>query len=172
MKVCKVLRNVSWIQNGHTPQLDHLHEYVELGSDVWRKKYQWGTSKKMSTIKLFWVSCDNYSHMLEGVLKAPTMLDGAEPTMDKAWLVMKNLDKHLLSLWNPTFNLAYNLATLAKEDFYRGWHMMTTNFHYVDTILNPYLLDDFSIHNMFPFNLESWMPWRGWAHSLMAIKVG
>ena len=59
---------------------------------------------------------------------------------------MKNLEKHVLSLRNPPFNLAHNLATLAEEDFYSRWRMMTTDLHHAGAILNPYLLEDISVH--------------------------
>ena len=32
----------------------------------------------------FWASCDSHHHMLEEVLKAMRVFDGAEPTMGKA----------------------------------------------------------------------------------------
>lgn len=66
----------------------------------------------------FGASCNIYCHILEEVLKALRVFNGVEPTMGKAWLTMKNLEKHVLSPRHPPFNLAYNLATLAKEDFY------------------------------------------------------
>jgi hypothetical protein len=94
----------------------------------------------------FWTSCDNYRHMSEEVLRALRVFDGVEPAMGKAWLTMKNLEKHVLSLRNPPFNLAHNLATLAEEDFYSRWRMMTTDLHHAGAILNPYLLDDNVVH--------------------------
>ena len=56
------------------------------------------------------------------------------------------MEKQVLSLENHIFNLAHNIATLPKVDFYNRWHMMTTHLHHVGAMLNPYLLDDLIIH--------------------------
>lgn len=42
-------------------------------------------------------------------------MDDAKWAMDKACLMMKNLEKHVLSLRNQPSNLARNLFTLAEE---------------------------------------------------------
>ena len=46
----------------------------------------------------FWISCDNYHHMSKEVLKALRVFDSAEPAIDRAWLMMKNLGNMCLVL--------------------------------------------------------------------------
>ena len=84
--------------------------------------------------------------MLKEALKLLKVFDGNKPTMGKACLTMKNLEKHMLNLRNHLFNLVHDLTTLAKENCYSSWRMMTTNLHHAGAMLNLYLLDDLSIY--------------------------
>ena len=77
------------------------------------------------------------------MLKGLKVFYGAELALGKPWFTM---EKKVLSLENHLFNLAHNIATLAKVDFYNRWHMMTTHLHHVGAMLNPYLSDDLIIH--------------------------
>jgi hypothetical protein len=79
--------------------------------------------------------------MVEDVLKALRVFDGWEPTMERAWLTMNNLKKHIFNLWNPPFNLPARIATTLEENFTKRWDMMVTDVHYAGALLNPYLKD-------------------------------
>ena len=46
----------------------------------------------------FWQRCQNYTYMMEDVMKALWVFDGKEPAMEKAWLTMNNLRKHIFRL--------------------------------------------------------------------------
>ena len=71
--------------------------------------------------------------MVEDVLKALQVFDGPEAAMEKAWLTMNNLKKHIFNLWNPPFNLPAHIATTLEENFTKRWDMMVTDLHYVGT---------------------------------------
>ena len=45
----------------------------------------------------FWRRCQNYTYMVEDVMKALRVFDGKESAMGKAWLTMNNLRKHIFS---------------------------------------------------------------------------
>jgi hypothetical protein len=46
----------------------------------------------------FWYRCQNYVYMVEDVLKALQVFDGREAAMERAWLTMNNLKKHIFNL--------------------------------------------------------------------------
>ena len=61
--------------------------------------------------------------------------------MDKAWLVMKNVEKHVLGLRDPPFSFERRYAIPAIDAFYKRWDMFRTDLHYAGALLNPFLLD-------------------------------
>ena len=61
--------------------------------------------------------------------------------MERAWLTMNNLKKHIFNLWNPPFNLPARIAMMLEENFTTRWDMMVTDLHYVGRLLNLYLKD-------------------------------
>jgi hypothetical protein len=44
--------------------------------------------------------------------------DNKQPCMGRAWLIMKTLEKHVLSSWDPLFELSSNLANVIEDQFY------------------------------------------------------
>jgi hypothetical protein len=46
----------------------------------------------------FWDICANFVHMVESVLMSLRAFDGKQPCMGKTWLIMKKLERHVLSL--------------------------------------------------------------------------
>lgn len=90
----------------------------------------------------FWRRCLNFVHIVEPVLIALREFDGKHPCMDKAWLVMKKVEKHVLSLRDPPFSLEQRYAIPAIDDFYKRWDMLRTDLHYAGALLNPFLLDE------------------------------
>jgi hypothetical protein len=93
----------------------------------------------------FWGTCVNFVHMVEPVLVALREFDGKHPCMGKAWLVMKNVEKHVFSLRDPPFSLNEELAESAEDQFQSRWHMLRTDLHYAGALLNPYLLDEVTL---------------------------
>jgi hypothetical protein len=89
----------------------------------------------------FWHRCQNYVHMVENVLKALRVFDRREVAMERAWLTMNNLKKHIFNLRNPPFNLPVRIATTLEENFTKRWDMMLTDLHYAGALFNPYLKD-------------------------------
>ena len=65
----------------------------------------------------FWQRCQNYTYMVEDVMKALRVFDGKEPAMGKAWLTMNNLRKHIFRLWYPPFSLTPAVAEEIEENF-------------------------------------------------------
>jgi hypothetical protein len=65
----------------------------------------------------FWHRCQNYVHMVEDVLRALRVFDGREAIMEKAWLTMNNLKKHIFNLRNPPFNLLACIIVTLEENF-------------------------------------------------------
>jgi hypothetical protein len=53
----------------------------------------------------FWDTCANFVHMVELVLVALKEFNGKQPCMGNAWLIMKTLERHVLSLWDESFKL-------------------------------------------------------------------
>ena len=87
----------------------------------------------------FWRRCQNYTYMVEDIMKALRVFDGKEPAMGKAWLTMNNLRKHIFRLRYPPFLLTPAIAEEIEENFIKRWDMMLMDFHYVRAMLNPYL---------------------------------
>jgi hypothetical protein len=65
----------------------------------------------------------------------------------RAWLIMKTLKWHVLSLWDPLFESPSNLANVIKDQFYQRWKMLTTNLHYARALFNPYLFSEVCLHD-------------------------
>ena len=87
----------------------------------------------------FWRRCQNYTYMVEDVMKALRVFDGKEPAMGKAWLTMNNLRKHIFRLRYAPFSLTPAIAEEIEENFMKRWDMMLTDLHYARAMLNPYL---------------------------------
>jgi len=66
----------------------------------------------------FWDTCANFVHMVEPILMSLKAFDGKQPCMGKVWFIMKTLKRHVLSLWNPLFELPSNLANVIEDQFY------------------------------------------------------
>jgi hypothetical protein len=79
--------------------------------------------------------------MVQDVLKALQVFDGREAAMERAWLTMNNLKKHIFYLQNLLFNLLARIAVTLEENFTKRWDMMLTDLYYADALLNPYLKD-------------------------------
>ena len=60
--------------------------------------------------------------------------------MEKTWLTMNNLIKHIFRLWYAPFLLTPAIAEEIEENFMKRWDMMLTNLHYAGGMLNPYLV--------------------------------
>jgi len=95
----------------------------------------------------FWDTYANFIHMVELILMSLRAFDGKQPCMGKAWLIMKTLEWHVLSLWNALFELPSNFLNVIKDQFYQRWKMLTTDLHYVGAFLNPYLLGEACLHD-------------------------
>jgi hypothetical protein len=65
-----------------------------------------------------WDICANFMHMVELVLTLLKAFDGKQLCMGRARLFMKILEQHVLSLWNPLFELPSNLANVIENQFY------------------------------------------------------
>ena len=87
----------------------------------------------------FWRRCRNYTYKVEDVMKALRVFDEKEPAMEKAWLTMNNLRKHIFRLRYPPFSLTLAIAEEIEENFMKRWDMTLTDLHYAGAMLNPYL---------------------------------
>jgi hypothetical protein len=85
--------------------------------------------------------------MVELILVSLKAFDGKQPCMGRAWLIMKTLAQHVLSLRDPPFELPSNLANVIEDQFYRRWKMLTTDLHYARALFNPYLLGEACLHD-------------------------
>jgi len=56
--------------------------------------------------------------MVELVLVSLRTFDGKYPCMGRAWLIMKTLEQHVLSLQDPPLELPSNLIDVIKDQFY------------------------------------------------------
>jgi hypothetical protein len=78
-----------------------------------------------------WDICANLVHTMELVLMALRAFDGKQPIMGRAWLVMKTLEWHDLSLWNqplslPSMEDVENQLTLCmdlSQSILIGWNL-------------------------------------------------
>ncbi len=89
----------------------------------------------------------HFVHMVELVLMSLKTFDNKQPCMGKAWLLMKTLEWHVLSLQDPSFKLPLNLADVIENQFYQSWKMLITNIHYARAFFNPYLLGEVHLHD-------------------------
>ena len=78
-------------------------------------------------------------YMVEDVMKALRVFDGKELAMEKAWLTMNNLRKHIFRLRYPPFLLIPAIVEEIEENVMKRWDMMLTDLHYAREMLNPYL---------------------------------
>jgi hypothetical protein len=67
--------------------------------------------------------------------------------MEKAWLTMNNLKKHIFNLQNLPFNLPAHIAVMLEENFTKRWDMMLMDLHYAGALLNLYLKDVLEIQD-------------------------
>jgi hypothetical protein len=111
--------------------LHDSHHYKSLT----KAKVVWASARRDE----FWDSCANFVHMVEPILMSLRAFDNKQPYMGGAWLIMKTLEKHVLSLWDPPFELPSNLADVIEDQFYQSWKMLMTDLHYARALLNPYL---------------------------------
>jgi hypothetical protein len=56
--------------------------------------------------------------MVELVLVSLRTFDGKYPCMGRAWLIMKTLGQHVLSIQDPPFELSSNLVDVIENQFY------------------------------------------------------
>jgi hypothetical protein len=89
----------------------------------------------------FWHRCQNYVHMVEDVLKALRVFNRWKAAMERAWLTMNNLKKHIFNLRNPPFNLLARIVVMLEENCTKRWDMMLMDLHYAGALLNLYLKD-------------------------------
>jgi hypothetical protein len=80
--------------------------------------------------------------MVELVVFALYKFDSKQPCVGKAWLVMKNVEKHVKSLWNPPFLLQIDYIARALNAIYTRWDMLASDLYYARGLLNPFLLDE------------------------------
>jgi hypothetical protein len=66
----------------------------------------------------FWDTCANFVHMVELVLMSLRAFDGKQPCMGNVWFIMKTLERHVLSSWDPSFELPSNLVDVVEDQFY------------------------------------------------------
>jgi hypothetical protein len=62
--------------------------------------------------------CANFVHMVELVLLSLRAFDGKQPCVGSAWFIMKRLEWHVLSSWDPSFELPSNLVDVVEDQFY------------------------------------------------------
>jgi hypothetical protein len=62
---------------------------------------------------------------VEPILVTLKTFNGKQFIMGRAWLVMKTLEWHVLSLWNQKSSLPSNLADVVEGQFYHWWRMLT-----------------------------------------------
>lgn len=98
--------------------------------------------KKLVLNEHFWERCINFREMVAPVVYALREFDAKEPCMGKVRHILRDLEKHVLSLRNDPFNLDSDLADVAENDFYTRKRMITTDLHSAGALLNPYLLRD------------------------------
>jgi hypothetical protein len=60
---------------------------------------------------------------------------------------MKTLEKRVLSLRDPPFELPSSLVNVIENQFYLRWKMLTTDLHYAKALLNSYLLGEVHLHD-------------------------
>ncbi len=60
---------------------------------------------------------------------------------------MKKLERYVLSLQDPPFELPLNLADMIEGQFYQKWKMLTINLHYIGAFFNPYMLGEARLHD-------------------------
>jgi hypothetical protein len=77
-------------------------------------RFVWANIRKEE----FWDICANFVHMVELVLVSLRTFDGKYPCMGRAWLIMKTLEQHVLSLQDPPLELPSNLINVIKDQFY------------------------------------------------------
>ena len=98
--------------------------------------------KRLINDDRLWTSCNNFLHLVWPVLLALREFDGKKPRTDKAYKVMKNLEKHIMELQYEPFKLPVPVFEALHRQFKSRWEMMRTDIHLAAALLNPRLVDD------------------------------
>ena len=90
----------------------------------------------------YWDQWTNLRGLVAPVVYGLRDLDAKTPCMGKVLHIMRNLEKHVLSLEGHPFRLVANLAEPLERSFFKRHEMGETDLHYAGALLNPYLLHD------------------------------
>ena len=99
-------------------------------------------AKRLINDDRLWTSCSNFLHLIWPVLLALREFDGKKPCTDKAYKVMKNLEKQIIGLQYEPFKLPVPVFEALHRQFKSRWDMMRTDIHHAAALLNPRLVDD------------------------------
>jgi len=100
------------------------------------------TIKRVVLDEHFWDRCTNFQQMVAPVVYALRDFDAKELSLGKVYVILRNLEKHILALRNEPFNLEDDLANAVEAEFRARKKMITTDLHSAAALLNPYLFHD------------------------------
>ena len=103
--------------------------------------------KRVVLDDVFWEQCANFKWMTSPVVYALREFDAKESALGKAYVVLRNLEKHVLSLRHEPFKLDSDNADYCEDSFYERKAMIKSPLQCAAALLNPYLIDDEDLHN-------------------------
>lgn len=103
--------------------------------------------KRVVLDDVFWEQCSNFKWMTSPVVYALREFDAKESALGKAYVVLRNLEKHVLSLRLEPFKLDPDNADFCEVSFNERKGMVTSPLQCAAALLNPYLIDDEDLRN-------------------------
>ena len=103
--------------------------------------------KRVVLDDVFWEQCSNFKWMTRPVVNALREFDAKESALGKAYVVLRNLEKHVFSLRLEPFKLDSLHAHFCEASFKERKGMITSPLQCAAALLNPYLHDDEELQN-------------------------
>ena len=103
--------------------------------------------KRVVLDDVFWEQCANFKWMTSPVVYALREFDAKESALGKAYVVLRNLEKHVFSLRLEPFKLDPQHAEFCEASFIERKGMVTLPLQCASALLNPHLHDVEELRN-------------------------
>jgi hypothetical protein len=84
---------------------------------------------------------------MKAAVTALKEFDGKQPCMANVYIIMRAMRHHMAALHNAPFNMPSDLVEPLEVVMRNREDMVSINFYYVGTLLNPHLIKDMELHD-------------------------
>ena len=82
---------------------------------------------------------------MKAVVAALKEFDGKQPCMGNIYMIMRALHHNVATLCNAPFNMPNDLVKPLEDALRNREALIASDFHYVDVLLNLYLIKDMEL---------------------------